>query len=312
MTHWLFILFALLLTLVILGLFIQALRYKGDDKERQWRRIRENLESLRYEYQRLCQDRDEGRFSAEEFVVRERELLMRAAERTSLPSRTHARDTQKVLTNSIIATIIMLPMTATGLYLYYGDYSSLTPEAQEQMRLAKVAQQSQKNLASTIERLEKGVLSDPDNLAAWEILAEHYYNDGELRKAITAYKAVVRLSPKNAMAYSQLADLLVAQQGGVLTPEVGRYARKALRIEPYLDTALLLAGAVAMEEKNYHDAVLYWNRFRSMVEEGNEVYDAMTENINKAMKAGNMTRLPVDNVKPKSVMDDPMPALLKK
>ena len=311
MTHWLFILAALTLTLLVLGLFIHALRYKGDDKQRQWRRIQENLDSLRYEYQRLQDDLSENRITNDVFVQRERELLMRTAERTSLPSRSHVRDTQRALIASIAVTIIMLPMTATGLYLYYGDYSSLTPEAQEQMALAKQAQQSQKNLVRTIERLEKGVVSDPNNLAAWEILAEHYYNNGDIRKAITAYQAVVRLSPKNAMAYSQLADLLVAQQGGVLTPQVGRYARKALRIEPYLDTALLLAGAVAMEEKNYHDAVLYWNRFRSMVEEGNEVWDAMTENINKAMKAGGMTRLPVDTVKPKNMMDGPMPALLQ-
>lgn len=142
----------------------------------------------------------------------------------------------------------MVPATTTGLYLYYGDYSSLDPKAQEQIRATREAMQSQRNMFETVKRLEAGVVSQPDNLEAWEILAEHYAQTGNLAQAVVAYENVVRLKPDNAVAYGELADILVATQDGDLSGKVAEYVFKALELDPYQMKSLLLGGAVAFDQ----------------------------------------------------------------
>lgn len=186
----------------------------------------------------------------------------------------------------------MVPATTTGLYLYYGDYSSLDPKAQEQIRATREAMQSQRNMFETVKRLEAGVVSQPDNLEAWEILAEHYAQTGNLAQAVVAYENVVRLKPDNAVAYGELADILVATQDGDLSGKVAEYVFKALELDPYQMKSLLLGGAVAFDQGDYAKAAILWNRFRQMVPPEDEIYATLTSNIEMALRNGNLKEIP--------------------
>lgn len=304
MLHWIFIGCALALVLVTILLLAHRL-LKGDaGSEREWARIEENVEALRYEYDRAVAAKKAGRMTDEEFRERESELVLRTLDETALPDESAKAQSHTLLMATVAAIAVMVPATTTGLYLYYGDYSSLDPKAQEQIRATREAMQSQRNMFETVKRLEAGVVSQPDNLEAWEILAEHYAQTGNLAQAVVAYENVVRLKPDNAVAYGELADILVATQDGDLSGKVAEYVFKALELDPYQMKSLLLGGAVAFDQGDYAKAAILWNRFRQMVPPEDEIYSTLTSNIEMALRNGKLKEIPKDPVPPPPA--DPM------
>ena len=81
----------------------------------------------------------------------------------------------------------MIPATAVGAYLWYGDFSALDERAVEQVRLAAQAAKSERDMQGTMASLEKAVQSNKDNLEAWELLAEQYNATGNLSQAAIAF-----------------------------------------------------------------------------------------------------------------------------
>jgi len=67
------------------------------------------------------------------------------------------------------AVAVMIPATAVGAYLWYGDFSALDERAVEQVRLAAQAAKSERDMQGTMASLEKAVQSNKDNLEAWEL-----------------------------------------------------------------------------------------------------------------------------------------------
>lgn len=304
MLHWIFIGCALALVLLTILLLAQRLLKSDAGNVREWARIEENVEALRYEYDRAVAAKKAGRMTDEEFRERESELVLRTLDETALPDESAKAQSHTLLMATIAAIAVMVPATTTGLYLYYGDYSSLDPKAQEQIRATREAMQSQRNMFETVKRLEAGVVSQPDNLEAWEILAEHYAQTGNLAQAVVAYENVVRLKPDNAVAYGELADILVATQDGDLSGKVAEYVFKALELDPYQMKSLLLGGAVAFDQGDYAKAAILWNRFRQMVPPEDEIYATLTSNIEMALRNGNLKEIPQDPVPPPPA--DPM------
>ena len=270
MLHWIFIGCALALVLLTILLLAQRLLKSDAGNVREWARIEENVEALRYEYDRAVAAKKAGRMTDEEFRERESELVLRTLDETALPDESAKAQSHTLLMATIAAIAVMVPATTTGLYLYYGDYSSLDPKAQEQIRATREAMQSQRNMFETVKRLEAGVVSQPDN----------------------------------AVAYGELADILVATQDGDLSGKVAEYVFKALELDPYQMKSLLLGGAVAFDQGDYAKAAILWNRFRQMVPPEDEIYATLTSNIEMALRNGNLKEIPQDPVPPPPA--DPM------
>lgn len=53
------------------------------------------------------------------------------------------------------AVAVMIPATAVGAYLWYGDFSALDERAVEQVRLAAQAAKSERDMQGTMASLEK-------------------------------------------------------------------------------------------------------------------------------------------------------------
>ena len=121
---------------------------------------------------------------------------------------------------------------------------------------------------------------------------------------MVAYENVVRLKPDNAVAYGELADILVATQDGDLSGKVAEYVFKALELDPYQLKSLVLGGAVAFDQGDYAKAAILWNRFRQMVPPEDEIYATLTSNIEMALRNGNLKEIPKDPVPPPPA--DPM------
>ena len=304
-----FCIFALVLTAGVVGAFAWALLGHSKGGRAEEARTADNLAGLREEYAHLVEQQAAGRLTQSAFAEREDELALRVLEETEEtkdsadPSQVR-KDADNARTSLITtaAVAVMIPATAVGAYLWYGDFSALDERAVEQVRLAAQAAKSERDMQGTMASLEKGVQSNKDNLEAWELLAEQYNATGNLSQAAIAFENVVRLAPKNANAWAELADLTIALNPSDLL-KAGEMAEKALAVDPWHQKGLMIGAAAAFERGDYAHAAVLFDRLRKQIPAGNEVHDALTQQIEMTLAAGGLKAIPKDDVGEKPETD---------
>ena len=304
-----FCIFALVLTAGVVGAFAWALLGHSKGGRAEEARTADNLAGLREEYAHLVEQQAAGRLTQAAFAEREEELALRVLEETEKtkdsadPSQVR-KDADNARTSLITtaAVAVMIPATAVGAYLWYGDFSALDERAVEQVRLAAQAAKSERDMQGTMASLEKAVQSNKDNLEAWELLAEQYNATGNLSQAAIAFENVVRLAPKNANAWAELADLTIALNPSDLL-KAGEIAEKALAVDPWHQKGLMIGAAAAFERGDYAHAAVLFDRLRKQIPAGNEVHDALTQQIEMTLAAGGLKAIPKDDVGEKPETD---------
>ena len=304
-----FCIFALVLTAGVVGAFAWALLGHSKGGRAEEARTADNLAGLREEYAHLVEQQAAGRLTQAAFAEREEELALRVLEETEEtkdsadPSQVR-KDADNARTSLITtaAVAVMIPATAVGAYLWYGDFSALDERAVEQVRLAAQAAKSERDMQGTMASLEKAVQSNKDNLEAWELLAEQYNATGNLSQAAIAFENVVRLAPKNANAWAELADLTIALNPSDLL-KAGEIAEKALAVDPWHQKGLMIGAAAAFERGDYAHAAVLFDRLRKQIPAGNEVHDALTQQIEMTLAAGGLKAIPKDDVGEKPETD---------
>lgn len=304
-----FCIFALVLTAGVVGAFAWALLGHSKGGRAEEARTADNLAGLREEYAHLVEQQAAGRLTQAAFAEREDELALRVLEETEEtkdsadPSQVR-KDADNARTSLITtaAVAVMIPATAVGAYLWYGDFSALDERAVEQVRLAAQAAKSERDMQGTMASLEKAVQSNKDNLEAWELLAEQYNATGNLSQAAIAFENVVRLAPKNANAWAELADLTIALNPSDLL-KAGEMAEKALAVDPWHQKGLMIGAAAAFERGDYAHAAVLFDRLRKQIPAGNEVHDALTQQIEMTLAAGGLKAIPKGDVGEKPETD---------
>ena len=304
-----FCIFALVLTAGVVGAFAWALLGHSKGGRAEEARTADNLAGLREEYAHLVEQQAAGRLTQAAFAEREEELALRVLEETEEtkdsadPSQVR-KDADNARTSLITtaAVAVMIPATAVGAYLWYGDFSALDERAVEQVRLAAQAAKSERDMQGTMASLEKAVQSNKDNLEAWELLAEQYNATGNLSQAAIAFENVVRLAPKNANAWAELADLTIALNPSDLL-KAGEIAEKALAVDPWHQKGLMIGAAAAFERGDYAHAAVLFDRLRKQIPAGNQVHDALTQQIEMTLAAGGLKAIPKDDVGEKPETD---------
>lgn len=304
-----FCIFALVLTAGVVGAFAWALLGHSKGGRAEEARTADNLAGLREEYAHLVEQQAAGRLTQAAFAELEEELALRVLEETEEtkdsadPSQVR-KDADNARTSLITtaAVAVMIPATAVGAYLWYGDFSALDERAVEQVRLAAQAAKSERDMQGTMASLEKAVQSNKDNLEAWELLAEQYNATGNLSQAAIAFENVVRLAPKNANAWAELADLTIALNPSDLL-KAGEMAEKALAVDPWHQKGLMIGAAAAFERGDYAHAAVLFDRLRKQIPAGNEVHDALTQQIEMTLAAGGLKAIPKDDVGEKPETD---------
>ena len=304
-----FCVFALVLTVGVVAVFAWALLGRSKDGRAEETRTADNLAGLREEYAHLLEQKVSGRLTDAAFADREEELALRVIEETegvgmdaTGVKTTNAADNARTALITTAAVAVMIPATTVGAYLWYGDFSALDERAIEQVRVAAQAAKSERDMQGTLASLEKAVQSNKDNLEAWELLAEQYNATGNLEQASIAFENVTRLAPKNANAWAELADLTIALNPSDLV-KAGDMAEHALAVDPWHQKGLMIAAAASFEKGDYARAAVLFDRLRKQIPEGNEVHDALSQQIEMTLSAGGLTSIPKDDVGEKPETD---------
>lgn len=123
---------------------------------------------------------------------------------------------------------------------------------------------SDNQLERMVSQATEKATQDPKDKAAWGMLAHSYEMLGKFSEATKAYAKLVELAPQDAQALSDYADALGVANGRSLVGEPEVLIKRALAADGKNIKALMLAGALAIEQGDKAKAVGLWQKARGV------------------------------------------------
>lgn len=243
---------------------------------------------LRQQAQDLEKDLAQGKIDSDEYEESKMELERRVLEET--------RDHDDVFKGPTMATKILavvvallIPATAVTGYFMWGRYTAMDPaflNLMEQQRQRQMTGHSAQDLQNSIALLVKQTKDNPQDANAWFLLARTYGSLGRYDDAVDAYKHVNAIVPNNADVLADMADVMAAANGKVITPEVVAILEKSLRADPNQWKALMLLAINSWDKQHYAEAISYWERVLRATPPDFPEREAIEANIREAKRLG--------------------------
>jgi cytochrome c-type biogenesis protein CcmH len=189
---------------------------------------------------------------------------------------------------TIIALVVLVPLLSFGLYELLGSPQYLDvagPGNHASMSSTTSVPSSAKELPSMEEMivgLKQKTAENPDDPNAWYLLGRLYAATEQFPLSVEAYEKLVVVSDRQATALVVLADSLAMTQGGKLAGRPISLVKEALEKEPAHTTALWMAGQAAADQKQYLEAIDYWQRAAQGLQEDKEMLAELRTMIDEA------------------------------
>lgn len=145
-----------------------------------------------------------------------------------------------------------------------------------------------------VDSLAARMKDDPNNAEGWLMLGRSYSVLGQFEPAIAAYRHVLALEPKNAQALADLADALAATSQGRFDGEPAKLIAQALAADGNNLKALLLAGTIAFDKKDYAAAARHWEKASRAGPPDNALVKQARDNLAEARQLAGLPPLAAD------------------
>jgi cytochrome c-type biogenesis protein CcmH len=222
-----------------------------------------NLEVLRSQRREIEADAASGLLAPGERDTALAELVERARGELALPGENAPAPTARKPWAVIATFAAALPACAIGIYLAFGDPSSL------RVRPA-AAKLDDAQIVAMVENLAARVRERPDDARGWALLARSMAALGRFDESAQAYDHLVGLVPNDAQAFADYADALAMARGRSLGGKPQELLRRALAIDPRNAKALALAGTAAMDAGDFPAAAGYWRSLAAEMPPGSD------------------------------------------
>lgn len=221
----------------------------------------------------LERDRESGQLGEADYQQARGELQRRLIEDAAMPEATVAA-TVPSPKKTLAALAIALPVLAVGLYVWLGAPAALDPQATKRPDAGEIAQM--------VDTLAARLAQTPDDVEGWSMLARSYKALGRYDEAAQAYSRTGALLDNSADLLADYAEVLALASGNSLAGKPLELVTRALKLEPEHIQGLLLAGAAAMERRDYAAAIAYWERLLKQIPEGSEDAETLNASIAQA------------------------------
>ena len=225
------------------------------------------LSIFRQQFAELVQDRANGVLTDELYEQARRELERRLLEETGATETTPTMARRQVSSRPVaLALAIIIPTVSGLLYWELGNPLAMTQSDEPALSgqgTAEGAHQSPDGLAAMVERLQQKMEENPNDGVGWGMLARSYMAMGRHADAVPIYEKAVKLIPDDAQLLVDYADALGVLHGRKLDGKPEVLIQQALKIDPRNVKALMLAGTVAFNRKNFSRAAKDWEQARA-------------------------------------------------
>ncbi|HEV8525480.1 MAG TPA: c-type cytochrome biogenesis protein CcmI [Terriglobales bacterium] len=259
-----FWLIASTMTVLVLGLLLWPLlkRTAAATGEQE-----KTLTVYRQQFAELEQDHTNGVLTDELYQQARRELERRLLEETGATETTPTRVRRQVNSRLVALALAMIVPTVSGvLYWELGNPLAMTQPTAPSLSAqgsSEYDHQSSDGLDVLVERLKQKMEQNPNDGVGWVLLARSYVEMGRHDDAVPIFEKAVKLIPDDAQLLADYADVLGVHQGRKLEGKPDVLIQQALKIDPHNVKALMLAGTVAFNRKNYARAAKDWEQARA-------------------------------------------------
>jgi cytochrome c-type biogenesis protein CcmH len=259
LTFW-FIAWAM--TLFVLGLLLWPLlkRQASSTKDEG----EKTLSVYRQHFAELEQDLKNALLTDEQYQQSKRELERRLLEETGPAEATPPARVWPVNGRAVVVAFAVIIPTISGLlYWTLGNPEAITLPSlslQAGQGGSDYAHQTSEGLDALSERLKKKLEQNPNDGVGWALLARSYVEIGRHADAVPMYEKAMKLIPDDPQMLVDYADALAVLHGRKLEGKPEQLIQQAIKIDPNHVKALMLAGTVAFDRKEFGRAVQYWER----------------------------------------------------
>ncbi|MEX2489275.1 MAG: c-type cytochrome biogenesis protein CcmI [Pseudomonadales bacterium] len=146
-----------------------------------------------------------------------------------------------------IAAALLVPLFA---FLAYSDWG-LSWGAIQDHRIAEELQSQDphdvEDMGGTVRRLEKRLVSQPDNHQGWYLLGQSYMSMGRHEKAVEAFQHLQKSFPEDAGLLAYMAQALYLADERQFTPRVEKAVSRTLELDPRNITMLEIRAMGAIQ-----------------------------------------------------------------
>ena len=250
------------MTLLVLGLLIWPLLKRQDARGNE--EAEKRLSVYRQQFAELEQDYKNAVLTDTQYQQSKHELERRLLEETAPETKAPVVQVRPINRRAIAVVLAILIPTIGGLlYWKLGSPEAVTlpsvsaPAAQSG---SEYAHQTSEGLDALSERLKKKLEQNPNDGVGWALLARSYAEIGRHADAVPIYEKAMQLIPDDPQMLSDYADALAMLQGRKLEGKPEQLIQRALKIDPNHVKALMLAGTIAFDRREFGKAAQYWER----------------------------------------------------
>jgi cytochrome c-type biogenesis protein CcmH len=250
------------MTLCVLGLLLRPLLKRPAQITSEQEKT---LPVYRQQFSELEQDLTNGLLTDEQYQTARHELERRVLEETGSIETSSVMSGGLVNLRFVALSLAMIIPAASGvLYWTLGNPAAMThPEVSSVQGGPGSDAQMADNLKTLMERLKKKLEQNPNDATGWAMLGRSYMAMERYADAVPAFEKAFKLNPNDADMLADYADALGIHQGRKLEGKPETMIEKALKVDPNHVKALMLAGTMAYNRKDFALAVKDWERART-------------------------------------------------
>jgi cytochrome c-type biogenesis protein CcmH len=252
------------MTLSVLGLLLRPLLKRPAQLTNEQEKT---LPVYRQQFSELEQDLTNGLLTDEQYQTARHELERRVLEETGSIETSSMTSGGLVNLRFVALSVAMIIPAASGvLYWTLGNPAAMTHPTASSMSAQSGAgdeRQMMEGLNTLMERLKKKLEQNPNDATGWAMLARSYMAMERYADAVPAFDKAFKLNPNDADMLADYADALGIHQGRKLEGKPETMIEKALKVDPNHVKALMLAGTMAYNRKDFALAVKDWERART-------------------------------------------------
>lgn len=270
---------AVALTLVLRPLLRQRSAGAGTDRDAT------NVKLYRDELAELEREHADGALGEAQYLEARQEIERRLLEdvQPGAPGAVAAPAGRHAVRWAALAVSVALPLIAVLGYLKFGDIAALNPAVRQEGHPVTPQQ-----IAEMVDKLAQRLKQKPDDATGWTMLGRSYAVLGRYQESADAYAHAITLTGDDANLLADYADTLAMARGGNLLGEPMQIVQRGLKVDPKNVKLLALAGSAEFAQRNYAEAVRYWERSLAEIPPGSDFRRAVESSIEEARKAGNL------------------------
>lgn len=280
--------------LLIAAIFVLlSMRSRGPSQNDQELHRRAQRDFYRQRQNELASDLASGLIDQAQLAELERELDRQLVAESSGDSATTSSSAKR---GYILAVLISIPLLAITLYEYFGYRQDLQlRELQSEILSEGFSDERWQRYQDIVDVILE---RRPDSGEHLVMMATLFRQQSDFAGALPYYQRLARLFPKDPNVLAQLAQARYLVGDRQVDQETRSLLERALAINPTQGTALGVLGIDSFANKQYVDAISYWQKLLVQLPAGSAEIGVISGGIAEAKRlaaaAGNMQTLEVN------------------